>query len=236
MSHVDLTGVLLGAKHCGNHTAAFVQDKGAIVLSREAILNAALELLEQSGIEALSMRVLASALDSRASSIYYYFSAKDRLLEAMAARIVEGVADGIDRSASRDEVIRLLARRFRSALLQHRDGGRLFAGTFPIDASVFELSDVALAAMLGAGMSERDSVDAAFNLFYLIIGSVIEQQAQQRQFDDLDQADVRDRFGALAASKYPAVQQCIEEIMDDDSQRRFERGLSFYLAGLDRPL
>src|SRR3954462_10260099 len=58
-------------------------------LSRERILEVALELAEEDGVEALSMRRLAQELDVWPMSVYRYFQDKDALLDAMAADLIE---------------------------------------------------------------------------------------------------------------------------------------------------
>src|SRR3954452_10158862 len=68
-------------------------------LSRERILEVALELAEEDGVEALSMRRLAQELDVWPMSVYRYFQDKDALLDAMAADLIDAVA-APDASAS----------------------------------------------------------------------------------------------------------------------------------------
>src|SRR4051812_49753279 len=58
-------------------------------LSRERILEVALELAAADGVEALSMRRLAQELDVWPMSVYRYFQDKDALLDAMAADLIE---------------------------------------------------------------------------------------------------------------------------------------------------
>src|SRR5439155_21630158 len=58
-------------------------------LSREHILEVALDLAENEGIEALSMRRLAQELDVWPMSVYRYFQDKDALLDAMTADRME---------------------------------------------------------------------------------------------------------------------------------------------------
>src|SRR5881227_3712499 len=58
-------------------------------LSRERILEVALEVAENEGIDALSMRRLAQELDVWPMSVYRYFQDKDALLDAMAADLIE---------------------------------------------------------------------------------------------------------------------------------------------------
>src|SRR3954453_13226884 len=57
-------------------------------LSRERILEVALELASAEGVEALSMRRLAQELDVWPMSVYRYFQDKDALLDAMASHLL----------------------------------------------------------------------------------------------------------------------------------------------------
>src|SRR2546425_8444125 len=61
-------------------------------LSREHILEVALELAENEGIDALSMRRLAQELDVWPMSVYRYFQDKDELLDAVVGRAAERVS------------------------------------------------------------------------------------------------------------------------------------------------
>src|SRR5580704_7391894 len=60
-------------------------------LSEEAIVDAALAILRAEGLEAVSMRRVAAALDTGAGSLYVYVAGRDGLLEAMFDRIVAAV-------------------------------------------------------------------------------------------------------------------------------------------------
>ena len=61
-------------------------------LSRERILRAARELVEEEGMNTLSMRRLAQELDVWPMSVYRYFQDKDELLDALAAGAAEAIA------------------------------------------------------------------------------------------------------------------------------------------------
>jgi len=63
-------------------------------LSEEAIVDAALAILKAEGLEAVSMRRVAAALDTGAGSLYVYVDGRDGLLEAMFDRIIAAVKPG----------------------------------------------------------------------------------------------------------------------------------------------
>ena len=74
-------------------------------------------------------RKLAQALNIQAPSLYWHFNAKQALIDGMADALVENVARHCPSDQTWDEQVRHLALEFRQALLQRRDGARVFAGT-----------------------------------------------------------------------------------------------------------
>ncbi len=53
-------------------------------LSRETIIAAALEIVEEQGLKKLTMRALGDRLGVEAMALYHYFPSKDALLEAVS--------------------------------------------------------------------------------------------------------------------------------------------------------
>ena len=96
-----------------------------VELRREEILDAALELFERDGIEAVSFRRIASRLDCSYSAPYRYFASKHELLTALRARafrwIEQRMVDAIGASSSPIEQLRMLARAYMDAALERPD-------------------------------------------------------------------------------------------------------------------
>src|SRR5579872_3286321 len=99
-------------------------------LSREQVLAAALGLLDEVGLEHLTMRRLATALGVQNGATYWHFRSKQALLEAMADTLLTDLTAGLDAESPWDERITEMARRLRVALLFRRDGARLFSAVF----------------------------------------------------------------------------------------------------------
>lgn len=76
----------------------------APALSRDAVVQAALDVLESVGIEGLSMRVVADRLGVKAASLYWHVRDKEQLLESVAEAIVDRVEVPISRSGWREPV------------------------------------------------------------------------------------------------------------------------------------
>src|SRR3954466_2303363 len=104
-------------------------------LDRAAIVDAALTLLEHEGVEGLSTRKLALALNIKGPSLYWHFKNKRELLEQMSERLYEEALPappGPDlRNFDRRAWLAAGARGLRQVALRYRDGAVLLAGSRP---------------------------------------------------------------------------------------------------------
>src|ERR1700733_11449355 len=88
-------------------------------LSEDAIVDAALAILKSDGLEAVTMRRVARALDTGAMSLYVYVSGREGLLQAMLDRVTAMIElEAPDPSRWRAQVHSLL-QRMHQALLAH---------------------------------------------------------------------------------------------------------------------
>jgi AcrR family transcriptional regulator len=86
-------------------------------LSRERILDAAIRLADESGIESLTMRKLARALGVEAMSLYNHVANKGDLVDAMADSVMAEIE--LPETGEWDEAIRTCALSANRALLRH---------------------------------------------------------------------------------------------------------------------
>src|SRR3954447_13058613 len=99
-------------------------------LTRDQVLAAALDLLDEGGLDRLTMRRLATALGVKNGATYWHFPSKQALLAAMAESLLTGLTENRAVSRPWDEQITELAGRLRRALLSRRDGARVFSAVF----------------------------------------------------------------------------------------------------------
>src|SRR3954452_22812324 len=119
-------------------------------LSRDRILDAAVDLARQDGPTALSMRRIAQELDVWPMSLYRHFRDKDELLDALAERAASGIKvdDGDDWRAQ----VRSLLARARTAFERHPGGARLHREP--------ALRDAGPALLARGGLSRREAARA----------------------------------------------------------------------------
>ena len=119
-----------------------------MALDRQIIVAAALDQLDQHGLEGFSMRRLAAALGVQAPSIYWHYPDKTALFDDMADALLQGVASQPDDAADYAAVLRHMAGQLRDALRRRRDGALVYAGTFVVRDNVLRLAETVIGVEL----------------------------------------------------------------------------------------
>lgn len=153
----------------------------AISESQERIINAALDLLDEDGLNELSMRKLASRLHMQAPAIYWHFKNKEVLIDYMAEGILraefENVRPRQDDEPWQDWLVGI-CQRLRRAMLAHRDGGRVVAGAHLFPAvTLMKLFEVSMGSLTSAGIELQHANLIATTAVHFVFGNVIEQQS-----------------------------------------------------------
>lgn len=198
-----------------------------MLLRKANVVDGALALLDSVGLDGLTMRKLGAALGVQAGALYRHYPSKEALLDAMAEKLVEGVADPLPDGAW-DEQLAALAHRFREALLAHRDGGRVFAGTFVSQPNSNALGGAAVSALCAAGISPERAGWIAFAGMYYVLGHTIEEQAQQQLVERGEDWHARE---ARSRPDDPVYANAIQSVITTDPAERFAYGLELFIEG-----
>lgn len=176
-----------------------------MVVRRDGYVQAALELLDEVGLDGLSLRKLGDKLGVRGPALYTHFKSKRALLDQMAETMLGRLAP-LDDPASVDDWAEWLARRARTlrrTLLSYRDGARLHAGCRPAGRPA--LIPV-IKPLLEAGFTEEAATHAIRAVCRYTLGCAIDEQ----QHGDAE----------------PAIEY------DEDPAASFEYGLALLITGL----
>ncbi|SMH44429.1 TetR/AcrR family transcriptional regulator C-terminal domain-containing protein [Azospirillum agricola] len=200
-------------------------------VQRRDVIDTALALLDEVGLEGLTMRRLAQALGIQAPSLYWHFPNKQALLDAMADAMLDGVALPDD-ALPWDAWLRAALIEFRRALKARRDGARVFAGTFLVTENVLRIGDRAVGRLLAAGADERTAVRALFTLQYFALGFTIEEQAAAPASESVDLSALAQRITQDQTARYPYGAAVATVLASDDDGERFRFGLDRLIDGL----
>ena len=153
-------------------------------LTREKIIEKAIELLDAEGVEGLSMRHLGEALGVEAMALYHHFPNKDAILDGVAARIIEeaGPVMPLTDAASDWKAVMLsgpasAARALRThpkagwlTLQRMKSAGAFFFGRQYSTATSLQMLEAPLQILHTAGFRGQELVDAAHAIFAYTAG------------------------------------------------------------------
>lgn len=199
-------------------------------IQREQVIEAALALLDRDGLEGLTLRKLAQALQIQAPSLYWHFESKQVLIDGMADALLHDVARHVPDKQTWDEHVRGIAAELRRALLQHRDGARVFAGTYVVTDNVLRTSEALISAFVQSGADAQRAATYSFSVTYYVLGFVMEEQALGPS-STLDLVSRKQAFVELAQEKYPNNWVAQDAIFSEDFDSRFSVGLELLITG-----
>jgi AcrR family transcriptional regulator len=196
-------------------------------LRRERVVDEAIALLDADGLDALTMRKLATRLGVQPGALYWHFAGKQALLDAMADRFLDGFTDRLP-GGSWDEQFAAAGWRLRQVLLSHRDGARVMAGTYVAEPNTILLGNLVIEILQAAGLPADRAGWATFAAFHYVLGHTIEEQAQLELTERgawEPQLTVNGVENKLAATAFTA-----------DPAERFAYGLQLFVDGIRQQL
>ncbi len=150
-------------------------------LNRDDVLRAALDLLNEVGMDALSTRRMAARIGVQSPTLYWHFKSKGALLDAMSEQVMLGSRARLEPGPDQTWQDWLMADglSFRRALLAYRDGARLHAGTRP-GLAHYDAIEARLRLLVAAGFEPGAATRLLMSIGRFVIGWVLEEQSAQQ--------------------------------------------------------
>ncbi|MEU8222921.1 TetR/AcrR family transcriptional regulator C-terminal domain-containing protein [Kribbella sp. NPDC048915] len=206
-------------------------------LSREAILTTALRIVDDEGIDALTMRRLAATLRVNPMSLYHHLPNKAAVLAGLAELVFAGLElpDPGD-AVPWDEQLKTAARAYRDALRQHPNLAlQVLSDPSAVSNVVVVTMEPFYRALDRAGLTPRQIFEAANTLIDFIHGFSLGEASVRADTFELA-PDLLTRVRALPADKSPTLSRIVAELGEDglayDFDAGFESGLSTLTAGI----
>jgi TetR/AcrR family tetracycline transcriptional repressor len=203
-----------------------------MTLDRETVVRTGLAVLNDVGLDALTLRKIASELNVQPPALYWHFKSKRDLIDEMATTVLKEGAQAIPEDVGWRELAIAYGHGMRRMLLRYRDGGKMFAGTLLTDTSVYQRQEAMLRVFTGAGFTVAESVGAMGTVYCYTIGYVIEEQAvYPRPGERSDDYDIGKRTQRMAHENVPLSTEAGETLFGD-FDTRYDRGLQAIVTGV----
>ncbi|GAB2494605.1 TetR/AcrR family transcriptional regulator C-terminal domain-containing protein [Luteococcus sediminum] len=147
-----------------------------MALTREQVVDQAVEILDSYGMADLSMRRLGDALGVKAGALYWHVANKQSLLAAVADRILSQVVGQQMATADPAAALLLWGGGLRRVLLAHRDSAELVATALASGLCEKDPIEDPRRWLVEAGLDQQRAGWAAQAVLHLVLGHVSEEQ------------------------------------------------------------
>ena len=202
-----------------------------MALTQEQVVKRAVDLMAEAGLEALTLRRLATDLGVSAPTLYWHVRNKRELLDLMAEALVAR-AGRTTSPAPGQPWWEWLAERARlqfRALVSHRDAALVVAGNRPTEATLPGIEEV-LASLVVVGFPAAEALRIVLSIGHYVIGCAVERQAEEARSADA----VRDTRLLEQAEALPTLRAAIgtlDEPGPPAGDAGFEYGLGLLIDG-----
>ena len=204
-----------------------------MAIDRVRIVDEAMTLLNEVGIDKLTTRKLAERLGVQQPALYWHFKNKSELLDAINSEMLARYHTHRLPAPGENWVdfTYATARSMRKTLLAVRDGARIAAGTRP-STNDFVDTELQLKFYVDAGFSAEESLHISISAARYVVGYVLEEQSERERM-----AEEVGQDGDLDAelAPFPILAEAFQSLEKDGSintEQAFERGLRYMVEGM----
>jgi len=209
--------------------------------SLESVLAGAVEILDESGAQGLTIRALATRLGGGVASVYWYVSGRDELLDLAADSVLAGVLEATADVGGGDPIedIRSIALTMFDAIVD-----RPWLGAYALRDTTSQIHSLQLYERIGEHVMRLDLTPRqTFHATSAVVGYVIGTAADLGQeppaavvSGEVSReeylASAAAQWRALDAAEYPFIHHILDEFDGHDDRDQFLGGLDLLLAGL----
>jgi AcrR family transcriptional regulator len=208
-------------------------------LSRDAIVDAALRLVDRDGIDGASMRRVAEELGTSPSSLYWHVRNRHQLLQLVFDRVAAEVELPPPDPARWQEQLKEVGREMRRVLTSHRDIARVTIGAIPVGGNVLRISEWLHALLRGAGLPDR-VVGLVGDMLGLFVGAFAYEESlglASPTGEDLPPHEILAMLGEYWASlppeQFPHTLALLPVLFEGGPDERFEFMMDVIIRGLE---
>jgi TetR/AcrR family tetracycline transcriptional repressor len=205
-------------------------------LSREVVADRALALADAEGIEAVTIRRLATELGVTPMALYWHFRTKEDLLAGLAGRVLDAL-EVPERTGDWSTDIRAALVALVTAMRPHPQVAPLVAEQMMLHPKGLDLTEQALATLSDAGFGPEPASYLAMQALRaavtMVTGDQVDDSGTSAEERETHLRAKQAHLSALSPEKYPAViRHAAAMTRCDDVELFFDLGVDLYVAGV----
>lgn len=211
-------------------------DRRTDALSKDRIVGAAIDILDQEGEGAQLFRALTTRLSTGVGAIYHHVASKDDLLAAAANDVIARVMAEVVRESDPRQAIRVIALGIFDAIDAHPWMGAQLSHE-PWQPAVLQIWEGLGGQLHALGVAESARADAGSALVNYVLGSAAQYAAGPRRLaHDTDRtaflATLAARLEQHDGSDHPLLHEIAAHLREHDDRTQFLAGVDIFLAGI----
>lgn len=208
-------------------------------LTRDAIVDAALRVLDAEGVDRLSMRRVGEELGTGAASIYWHVKNKEELLQLIFERVTAAAELPPPDPAHWQDQLRELSMQMRKTLNNHRDLARISLGRIPSGPTIALMSEWLFTLLTPVGIPDK-VIAYLGDLFGLYVGGfTYEESLGSASFTGPDLTPeqfltmMKDYLLSLPEDRFPHTHRTVDLTLDFSVDARYAFGIDLMIRGLE---
>lgn len=201
----------------------------------DRIIDAAVQIVDEEGADALSMRTLAQRLGSGTATLYRHFDSR----AALVAHVVDRMFGGID--VSEDELAamgwrdacRTRVQAMFDAVSRHENVAPLLVEGIPVGPNAMAVRERCIAVLLAGGFPPQVAAQAYATLSRYVLGFAIQVRGHHGAEQSSSDAEASAVLHSADSALYPAT-AAVAAWMPVPLEDEFRFGLELVLDGLSR--
>jgi AcrR family transcriptional regulator len=212
--------------------SASEEPAGRVRLSRDAVVEAAVALIEREGEQAVSMRRVAAELDTSAMALYTYVANKAALLDAVADYVMAQVAFARDPTADWQHQARALVHALRHVARSYPRSLMAVVSRRLTSTAGLRPLELALETARAAGFDGHQAVQIVRTFISYAFGSLVHEFGLTRMRSAADPVAASDLVTSLDPVEYPNVRRLAGPLLDLDPDADFDFGLDLLIGAV----
>jgi TetR/AcrR family tetracycline transcriptional repressor len=212
-------------------------DADRIRLSKSAVVDQALKLADSVGLDALTIRKLATELGVTPMALYWHFRSKEELLTGLVERVWSEIDLEVDRSAPWPDQLRTLFESLLAVLRAHPAASKLLLEFNKQTEASLRPTELTLEILRGAGFDPEHAAGIArYALWNGIMLVMSEPGSEWLSAEERVEGQRKKQitFAMLPPDSFPQLVECaVAMTASDDPEFHYGLGVSLFIAGVE---
>jgi TetR/AcrR family transcriptional regulator, tetracycline repressor protein len=208
-------------------------------LSRSAVVHRALQVADADGLNALTIRRLATELGVTPMALYWHFRNKEELIAAVADQIWSEIGSDVDPAAAWHQQLRSLLESLIKVLRAHPSASELVIGANKLGSASQQVTEVALQVLHNAGFDAKHGSEVVRSGLWTAIMLVMSEPGFNPALSEAERAEILRRqqveLASLSPQRYPRLVEAAVPFTacgPEDVAYHYKFGVDLFIAGV----